>query len=84
MVLHVFRDQHGNASCQRNPGPCGPGLSQAYPWMTGKQLADAVLTTASNDFVAPDAAVLYGSQEMDRRAGCAWCSLTGTNLTLAA
>ena len=38
-------------------------VAQAYPWMTGKQLADAVLTTASNDFVAPDAAVLYGSQE---------------------
>ena len=29
-------------------------VQQAYPWMTGKQLADAILTTADNDFDAPN------------------------------
>lgn len=29
-------------------------VAQAHPWMTGKQLADAVLTTANNSFVMPD------------------------------
>lgn len=28
-------------------------VQQAFPWMTGKQLADAVLTTADNTFKAP-------------------------------
>ncbi|MGI6657693.1 MAG: S8 family serine peptidase [Desulfobulbus sp.] len=28
-------------------------VAQAFPWMTGKQLADAVLTTADNTFVTP-------------------------------
>ena len=34
-------------------------VAQAYPWMTGKQLADSVLTTANRDFEAPPYTVLY-------------------------
>ncbi len=34
-------------------------VAQAFPWMTGKQLADAVLTTADNTFVAPTHLVQY-------------------------
>nr|WP_281377855.1 S8 family serine peptidase [Desulfovibrio intestinalis] len=34
-------------------------VQQAFPWMTGKQLADAVLTTADNSFVAPTHLVQY-------------------------
>ena len=34
-------------------------VAQAYPWMTGKQLADTVLTTANKDFTAPDHTFLY-------------------------
>ncbi len=34
-------------------------VQQAFPWMTGKQLADAVLTTADNTFVAPTHLVQY-------------------------
>lgn len=33
--------------------------AQAYPWMSGKQLADTVLTTANNEFEAPDYIVSY-------------------------
>ena len=36
-------------------------VAQAFPWMTGKQLADAVLTTADNSFVAPTHIVQYTS-----------------------
>ena len=36
-------------------------VAQAFPWMTGKQLADAVLTTADNTFVAPTHLVQYTS-----------------------
>lgn len=32
---------------------------QAFPWMSGKQLADAVLTTADDTFAAPDYLVQY-------------------------
>ncbi len=34
-------------------------VAQAFPWMTGKQLADAVLTTANSDFDAPPYTILY-------------------------
>ena len=34
-------------------------VAQAFPWMTDKQLADAVLTTADNTFVAPTHLVQY-------------------------
>lgn len=34
-------------------------VQQAFPWMTGKQLADAVLTTADNTFTKPDFIVQY-------------------------
>lgn len=34
-------------------------VAQAFPWMTGKQLADAVLTTADNTFLAPTHLVQY-------------------------
>ncbi len=34
-------------------------VQQAFPWMTGKQLADAVLTTADNSFVAPTHLMQY-------------------------
>lgn len=35
-------------------------VQQAFPWMTGKQLADAVLSTANNTFTAPSHIVLAG------------------------
>ena len=38
-------------------------VAQAYPWMTGKQLADSVLTTANNSFTAPEYTVLYDTHE---------------------
>lgn len=38
-------------------------VAQAYPWMTGKQLADSVLTTANNSFTAPEYTVLYDTNE---------------------
>lgn len=34
-------------------------VAQAFPWMTGKQLADAVLTTADSNYVAPTHLVQY-------------------------
>ncbi|MFT4301095.1 MAG: S8 family serine peptidase [Desulfovibrio sp.] len=34
-------------------------VQQAFPWMTGKQLADAILTTADNTFVAPEVLIKY-------------------------
>lgn len=34
-------------------------VQQAFPWMTGKQLADAVLTTADHEFKAPDFIIQY-------------------------
>lgn len=34
-------------------------VQQAFPWMTGKQMADAVLTTADNVFNAPDFIVQF-------------------------
>lgn len=34
-------------------------VAQAYPWMSGKQLADAVLTTANMNFEAPSYTVAY-------------------------
>ena len=37
-------------------------VQQAYPWMTGKQLADAVLTTADNSFIAPAYTIQYTSR----------------------
>lgn len=38
-------------------------VAQAFPWMTGKQLADAVLTTADSNFVAPTHLVQYSIDE---------------------
>ncbi len=38
-------------------------VAQAYPWMTGKQLADSVLTTANSSFTAPEYTVLYDTNE---------------------
>lgn len=37
-------------------------VQHAYPWMTGKQLADAVLTTADKDFSAPDYIVSFSRE----------------------
>lgn len=37
-------------------------VAQAYPWMSGKQLADTVLTTADNTFVAPEYVVLFENE----------------------
>ena len=34
-------------------------VAQAYPWMSGKQLADTVLTTANSTFTAPEYVVLF-------------------------
>ena len=44
-------------------------VAQAYPWMTGKQLADSVLTTANNDFEAPEYTVLYDITSRDLEKG---------------
>ncbi len=41
-------------------------VQQAFPWMTGKQLADAVLTTADNTFVAPTHLVQFASDNNGR------------------
>ncbi|EPY02042.1 serine protease [Magnetospirillum fulvum MGU-K5] len=38
-------------------------VAQAFPWMTGKQLADAVLTTADSTFIAPTHLVQYTSDD---------------------
>lgn len=38
-------------------------VQQAYPWMTGKQLADAVLTTADNTFTAPTYIVSFNPDQ---------------------
>ena len=40
-------------------------VAQAYPWMTGKQLADSVLTTANSSFDAPKYTVLYDITSRD-------------------
>ena len=32
-------------------------VQQAFPWFTGKQIADAILTTANNNFQAPEYAL---------------------------
>ena len=44
-------------------------VAQAYPWMTGKQLADSVLTTANRDFSAPEYTVLYDITSRDPEKG---------------
>ena len=44
-------------------------VAQAYPWMTGKQLADSVLTTANRDFNAPEYTVLYDITSRDTEKG---------------
>lgn len=44
-------------------------VAQAYPWMTGKQLADSVLTTANRDFNAPEYTVLYDITSRDPENG---------------
>lgn len=44
-------------------------VAQAYPWMTGKQLADSVLTTANNSFTAPEYTVLYDTTSRDTEKG---------------
>lgn len=44
-------------------------VAQAYPWMTGKQLADSVLTTANNSFTAPEYTVLYDTSSRDPENG---------------
>ena len=44
-------------------------VAQAYPWMTGKQLADSVLTTANRDFNAPEYTVLYDITSRDLEKG---------------
>lgn len=44
-------------------------VTQAYPWMTGKQLADSVLTTANRDFNAPEYTVLYDITSRDTEKG---------------
>lgn len=36
-------------------------VAQAYPWMSGKQLADTVLTTANSEFEAPEYIVSFES-----------------------
>lgn len=40
-------------------------VAQAYPWMSGKQLADTVLTTANSTFNAPQYAVLYETANLN-------------------
>lgn len=37
-------------------------VAQAYPWMSGKQLADTVLTTANSTFAAPEYVVLFEAE----------------------
>lgn len=44
-------------------------VAQAYPWMTGKQLADSVLTTANSSFDAPEYTVLYDITSRDPENG---------------
>ena len=44
-------------------------VAQAYPWMTGKQLADSVLTTANNSFTVPEYTVLYDTTSRDTEKG---------------
>ena len=44
-------------------------VAQAYPWMTGKQLADVILTTANNDFEAPAYTVLYDTANLNPPEG---------------
>lgn len=41
-------------------------VQQAFPWMTGKQLADAVLTTADNSFNAPAYIIQYTLNDQGR------------------
>lgn len=41
-------------------------VQQAFPWMTGKQLADAVLTTADNSFNAPSYIIQYTLDDQGR------------------
>ncbi|MFT4301597.1 MAG: S8 family serine peptidase [Desulfovibrio sp.] len=36
-------------------------VQQAFPWMTGKQMADTILTTADNTFDAPDHLLQYST-----------------------
>ena len=38
-------------------------VQQAYPWMSAKQLADTVLTTADRDFTVPEFVVLMEDRE---------------------
>lgn len=44
-------------------------VAQAYPWMTGKQLADSMLTTANSSFDAPEYTVLYDITSRDPENG---------------
>lgn len=44
-------------------------VAQAHPWMNGKQLADAVLTTANNSFEAPKYAIQYRTADFNPADG---------------
>ena len=44
-------------------------VAQAYPWMTGKQLADSVLTTANKNYEAPAYTILYDTSSRDPQNG---------------